>query len=219
MLEPKYGQTPLMYACRKGHVDIVRHLLSLGASQQLSSARGRTAPFEAIAGHPVTSNSVPLKRISNHYKVVKLLVCAFSEDLDINVVHSQDFNRTALMLAARSGLVDLVEILLQHPEINVNLQDINGMTALYLAAREDHYEVAQLLLDANASIDLVDFHAGRSPLRCAAERNHRDMVDLLLQYGANPALKDREGGTAMLRAVNRGAREALEKMMALIGYM
>ena len=211
VVEPKYGQTPLMYACRKGHFDIVRHLLSLAASQQLVSARGRTALFEAILGHH--GASYRLKASSNHCKVVNLLVCEFPENLKINFIHNQEFDRTALMLAARLGDVDLVKILLQHPEIDVNLQDLNGMTALYLAAREDHYEVTQLLLDANALVDNVDFHAGRSPLRCAAERNHRDTVDLLLQYGADSALRDREGGTAMLRAVNRGAKDSLEKMM------
>ena len=212
-MEPKYGQTPLMYACRKGHFEVARQLLRLGASQQKVSARGRTPLFEAILGHHTSNNTSASKEPSKHGKVVKLLVCEMPRDLNISMVDVQEFNRTALMLAARLGHLEMIEILLQHPGINVDLQDVNGMTALYIAARENHHEIAQLLLDTEAEIDIVDFHAGRSPLRCAAERDHCDMVDLLLQYGADPALKDREGGTAMLRAVNRGAKEALEKMM------
>ena len=213
VMEPKYGQTPLMYACRKGHAEVARRLVLLGASQQKVSARGRTALFEAILGHHTTSNSRSSQGPSNHSMIIELLVCEVPGDLDVNFAHSQEFNRTALMLAARLGHTEMVEILLKHPSINVNLQDVNGMTALYLAAREDHYEIVQTLLDAGASIDVVDFHAGRSPLRCAAERNYHETVNLLLQYGADPALKDREQGTAMLRAVNRGAKKALEKMM------
>ena len=212
-LEPKYGQTPLMYACRRGHFEVARCLLSLGASQQKVSARGRTALFEAILGHHSSSNPMSSREPSEHSKIVELLVCEMPGDLDVNMVHRQEFNRTVLMLAARLGHVDQVRILLRNQAINLDLQDVNGMTALYLAAREDHYDIVELLLGSGASIDIVDFHASRSPLRCAAERNHCDMVDLLLQYNANPALKDREGGTAMLRAVNRGAKEALEKMM------
>ena len=212
-MEPKYGQTPLMYACRKGHFDVARQLLVLGASQQKVSARGRTALFEAILGHHAGSNIRVSKEPSRHRKVIELLVGDMPRDLDINLIHVQEFNRSALMLAAHLGHLEMIETLLKHPGINVDLQDVNGMTALYLAAREDHYEIAQLLLDAEADVDITDVHAGRSPLRCAAERNHCDMVDLLLQYGADPALKDRDGGTAMLRAVNRGAKEALEKMM------
>lgn len=213
-LEPKYGQTPLMYACRKGHVEVVRRLLSLGASQQKVSARGRTALFEAILGRHVSSNPMSSREPSQHNKIVELLVCEMPGDLDVNMVHRQEFNRTALMLAARLGHVEMVQILLRNQTINVDLQDVNGMTALYLAAREDHHETVELLLQSGAGIDIVDFHAGRSPLRCAAERNFENMVDLLLlQYDADPALKDREGGTAALRAVNRGAKEALEVMM------
>ena len=213
-LEPKYGQTPLMYACRKGHVEVARRLLSLGASQQKVSARGRTALFEAILGRHSSSNPMFLREPSQHNKIIELLVCEMPGDLDVNMVHRQEFDRTALMLAARLGHVEMVQILLRNQSINLDVQDVNGMTALYLAAREDHYQITELLLQSGASIDIVDFHAGRSPLRCAAERNLSDMVDLLLlQNDADPALKDREGGTAALRAVNRGAKEALEVMM------
>ena len=213
ILEPKYGQTPLMYACRKGHVEVARRLLSLGASQQNVSARGRTALFEAILGRQNSSNPMSSREPSQHGKIVELLVCEMPGDLDVNTVHPQEFNRTALMLAARLGHVDQIRILLENQAINLDLQDVNGMTALYLAARENHYDIIELLFESGASIDIVDFQVGRSPLRCAAERNYRKITDLLLQYNANPALKDREGGTAMLRAVNRGAKKALEVMM------
>jgi ankyrin repeat protein len=212
-VEPKYGQTPLMYACRKGHSNVVRQFLELGASQQKVSARGRTALFEAILGHHSSHPSVLSEKRSKHGEVVELLVCEMPRDLIINMTHGQEFDRTALMLAARLGHLEMIKTLLKHEDVDVDLQDVNGMTAVYLAVREDHYDIVQLLLDAQAGIDIVDFHAGRSPLRCAAERNLCEMVDLLLQYNADPALKDREGGTAVLRAVNRGAKQALEKMM------
>ena len=213
VIEHKYNQTPLMYACRKGHVEVARQLLRLGASQRKESTRGRTALFEAVLGHHSGGDATIAKKASKHNRIVELLVEEMPGDLDINLANSQERNRTALMTAAYLGHCEIVEILLRHQGINVDLQDDNGMTALYLAAREDHYNIAQLLLDAEASIDVVDYHAGRSPLRCAAERNHKETVGLLLEYGADPALKDREGGTAMLRAVNRGAESALMEMM------
>ena len=214
VVEPKYGQTPLMYACRKGHFEVTRQLLRLGASQQKVSANGRTALFEAVLGHHTGGIVRPATKPSKHSEVVKLLVATTPQDLDVNTVHKQEFNRTALMLAARLGDLEIIQILLNHQDIKIDLQDLNGMTALYLAARETNYDVVELLLKASASIETVDFHAGRSALRCAAERDHHFIVDLLLQYGADPRLQDREGGTAMLRAVNRGAKQALETMMS-----
>ena len=213
VIEHKYEQTPLMYACRRGHVELTRQLLRLGASQRKVSTRGRTALFEAILGHHSGGNPRPAKKASKHNEIVEILVNEMPGDLDINFVNTHERKRTALMTAAHLGHVDMVDILLGHQDINVDLQDDNGMTALYLAAREDHHRIAQRLLDIGARTDIVDYQAGRSPLRCAAERDHTDTVGLLLEYGAYPGLKDREGGTAMLRAVNRGAQSALMAMM------
>ena len=213
VVERKYYQTPLMYACRKGHVEVARQLLRLGASQRKVSTRGRTALFEAILGHHSGGNARMTKKASKHSEIIELLVSEMPGDLDINLVNRQERNRTALMMVAHLGHLEMAKILLRHEGINVDLQDDNGMTALYLAAREDHYEIAQLVLDAEANINVVDYQAGRSPLRCAAERDHAETVGLLLEYDADPALKDYEGGTAMLRAVNRGAMRALMKMM------
>lgn len=213
VVEHKYDQTPLMYACRKGHIEVARQLSSLGASQRKVSTKGRTALFEAILGHHNGGNATTAEKASKYIQIVELLVKEMPGDLEINHLNSWERNRTALMTAAYLGHCEIVEILLHHQGISLNLQDDNGMTALYLAAKEDHYVIVQLLLDVEASMDLVDNQAGRSPLRCAAERNFKETVGLLLDYGADPTLKDREDGTAMLRAVNRGPVDALKVIM------
>ena len=129
------------------------------------------------------------------------------------MTHSQEHDRTALMLAAKEGHLEMIEILLKHPSIGIDVQDASGATAILLAVRQCHFNVAKRLLEANADIGIVDFQVGRSALRCAAERNSADIVALLLQHNADPSVKDREGGTAILRAVNRGAARVLEEMM------
>ena len=213
VIEHKYDQTPLMYACRRGHIEVARQLLRLGASQRKRSTKGRTPLFEAILGHHSGGSARTTKKASKHNETVELLVNEMPGDLDINLTNSHERNRTALMMAAFLGHTEMVNVLLGRQDINIDLQDDNGMTALYLAARENHHEIAQKLLDVGARTDIVDFQTGRSPLRCAAERDYRDTVGLLLEYDADAALKDRQGGTAMLRAVNRGAKNALMKFM------
>lgn len=44
------GQTPLHLACQEGHLDVVRILISYGASLQLRDNEGRT-PLDSAAGH------------------------------------------------------------------------------------------------------------------------------------------------------------------------
>ena len=211
--EPKYAQTPLMYACRNGHYEVVNLLLQLGASQRKVSARGRTALFEAILGYHSNSSAETSGALSRHAKVVDILALEIPGDLDINMIHGQEHDRTALMLAAQRGHLDMIEILLKHQSINMDMQDEYGMTAILLAVREGHIAIVQRLLEAKADIGIVDFQVGRSPLRCAAERDRAQTVELLLLHNADPSVKDREGGTAILRAVNRGAGKALQKMM------
>ena len=211
--EPKYFQTPLMYACRQGHFEVVDFLLRRGASQKKISARGRTALFEAILGHHSRSGAKTSGALSRHAKVVELLVLEMPGDLDINMTHSQDHDRTALMLAAQKGHLEMIDILLKHPSIGIDVQDAYGATAILLAVREGHSDIVERLLKANANIEIVDFQEGRSALRCAAERDSAKIVELLLRHSADPSVKDREGGTAILRAVNRGAAHALEEMM------
>lgn len=211
--EPKDAQTPLMYACRQGHFEVVRLLLQRGASQKKVSVRGRTALFEAILGHHSRSGAKTSGALSRHAKVVELLVLEMPGDLDVNMTHSQEHDRTALMLAAKEGHLEMIEILLKHPSIGIDVQDAYGATAILLAVRQCHFNIVKRLLEANADIGIVDFQVGRSALRCAAERNSADIVALLLQHNADPSVKDREGGTAILRAVNRGAARVLEEMM------
>ena len=211
--EPKYSQTPLMYACRQGHFEVVDLLLRRGASQKKTSARGRTALFEAILGHHSRSGAKTSGTLSRHAKVVELLVLKTPGDLDINMTHSQAHDRTALMLAAHKGHLEMIEILLKHPSIRIDVQDAYGATAILLAVREGHFDIVERLLKANANIEIVDFQVRRSALRCAAERDSAKIVALLLRHNADPNVKDREGGTAILRAVNRGAARVLEEMM------
>ena len=58
--DPKFGQTSLMYACRRGHVETVTTLLNLGANPNIRSASRSTALFEAV--------------LNNRTEVVKVLL-------------------------------------------------------------------------------------------------------------------------------------------------
>ena len=203
--EPKYLQTPLMYACRRNRVEVVAQLLSLGASCRAKSARGRTALFEAIEGQ--------------HAEIIDLFLREKPTDLNINATHPEQFHRTALMLATREGLIDIVRTLLQYPGINVDAQDANGWTALYIAVKFGHKDLVAVLLKAKPNIELKDNQDGRFALRCAAERademesDEMAILEMLLNYGADLDTRDKRGGTAVLRAVSWGNLEAAQVMM------
>ena len=196
--EPIFGQTPLIYACRRGHVKAAKALLERGASVNKITLKGRTAMFEAIR--------------ENKAKIVELFLTR--EDLDVNAVLVQDYERTALMLAAGQNHVNIVQLLLKHPKIKVNEQDTYGWTALSLAAHRGHLNTTKILL-RKREIDANLVNAfGQSALMLAAERNQTEIVELLLQNGADPMLRVRQGGaTAVLLAAGSNAISVIETMM------
>ena len=76
--------------------------------------------------------------------------------------------KTALILAAGKGHVNIVELLLA-AEANVNLKDDNGDTALILAAIKGHEEIVKQLIAVKASLNLKVVTAIQM---MAAQKNH-----------------------------------------------
>ena len=203
MPERTYGQTPLMYACRRGHAEVVRELLNLGASLDLVSDLGRTALWEAIR--------------PNHEEIVGILLDRIrldGNDLSLTSINLENHNRTALMAAANLGFFSIVSRLLEFDAVNVNLQDSHGLTALSIACLKPCYVTVKVLLEKDGiDVNSSDLIAGRTALMLAAETNQFDIVKLLLQNGADPTRTDLQGGTAILRAVDYGSLETITTML------
>lgn len=204
--EETYKQTPLMYACRAGHSEVVSQLLDMGASVKAISTRGRTPLFEAIE--------------HRHDEVVDLLLS--SRDIDLNLI-SEKIQDTALMLAVELGYSAIVELLLKRADLNVNEQDPNGQTALFLATRYydrsmDRLSIVDFLLQRpEIDLDLAD-KTGFSPLHLAVKHELYEIVERLLTKGADPMLKDgQSGGTAILRAIDSGNTPIVELLLQYVG--
>lgn len=202
--EETFGQTPLMYACRRGNERVARRLMELGASVNTVSGRGRTALFEAV--------------LSKKKDIVKLLLSPDFRVLgvDVNITNDKLWSRTALMVAAHTCQQEIVDELLKHDEISVNVQDSEGNTALSLASSKGHSEIVSALLRLkNIELNMKENGFGRTALSWAAEENHSKVVDLLLSQGykVDPEVEDMRGGTAMLRAAEEGSLESLQKLM------
>ena len=77
-------------------------------------------------------------------------------EINVNIQNNDD--RTALILAAMSGHVDLVRKLLRMDGIELSVQDVYGNTALMFAAEKGYLCVVQLLVRrlAAAEVNLLD---------------------------------------------------------------
>jgi hypothetical protein len=108
------GKTPLMYAAQYGHIDIVRFLLSKGATVQLSDPEW--TPLQLA----ILSRSVEITRLF------------LDAGTDINAQNY--YGTTALMSVAGAGVADLVELLLDRGA-SVHITDKEGLSVQDWAAK------------------------------------------------------------------------------------
>ena len=199
--DQKLGQTPLIYACRRGHSTTASKLLENGADINIRSKVGSNALFESILG--------------NHQEVLSNLLTSqpLHGSLDVNVTHPEHAERTPLMLASFRGYEYAVDNLLQRPGIEVNCKDSQGWTALTLAIYGKRNTIVKKLM---GSKDL-EFNAtntnGATPLIIAADSENSEIVEELLKGNANPNIADCDGNTAILVAVKEGCTSVVRVML------
>ncbi|XP_036397225.1 ankyrin repeat domain-containing protein 50-like [Megalops cyprinoides] len=182
--DPADGRTLLASAAYAGSIDVIRLLLSRGASLELSDNQGQTPLILAAR--------------QGHVNVVRFLLdwirrCG-TEGARI-VDHADGEGWTALRLAAWGGHTEVVRLLLD-AGAEVDGCDMEGRTALRAAAWGGHEEILLTLLEHGAQVDKAD-QEGRTPLIAAAYMGHWEAVEILLEHGAQVDLQDGDGRTAL----------------------
>lgn len=183
------GTTALMYAASKNYPEVVVILLHSGAIAATVCSRGSTALHRASrAGSKL---------------VVKQLVDT-PQDIGINVLDTWHDNLTALMLAIWAGSIDVVKLLLQHPDIDANLllPGSRGTNALLLATTYNQEEIVDAMLNSRkVNVNAEDMH-GSTALSVAACYGRRAIVETLLKHNADANIRDSYGGRPFLRAID-----------------
>ncbi|RBR25654.1 uncharacterized protein FIESC28_01617 [Fusarium coffeatum] len=122
---------------------------------------------------------------------------------DINYIRKDDSNinskvisdRTALHVAAETGLVEVTRELLQHGA-NIKAEDRRKSQPLHIAVREGHKDIVELLLNMALDIEATD-SSGYTALHIACRLGHTELVELLLSRGAKTTAEDYLGRTPL----------------------
>ena len=147
-----------------------------------------------------------------------------SEDTSPDYAWHYDY--TPLIYASEYGHSEVVELLLQHPQIDVNKRNDYGWTALHRAsvtgnsevvdwtANRGHLEVVELLLH-HPQIDVnIENNDGFTALYLASRDEHTEVVELLLQHQQIDVNKDVDKGwTALNYASRYGHSEVVELLL------
>lgn len=118
----KYGDTALLLAALRGHLNTVITLVNAGA--EIDPEGWTPLIYAAFEGHA---------------EIVRFLLT-----LDIDIDAQAENGLTALMAASRHGHLDIVQILLEH-DAAVNLVNQNNLTAKDLATKAGNTEIADVL--------------------------------------------------------------------------
>ena len=169
------GRTALHEACGEGHVDVVKYLLSL-------------KDIDAAALDNFERPPLYYAHLQENWEIVKLFFGG-----DFNKIQ-EDCGQTSLQIACRTGNANLVRLMLEIPQVDVNLKNPKyGLAAIHFAARFDEYEVMQALLESGKCDINIQDNAGKTALHYANEAKSTDIITLLLKNKANPNIKDNEG--------------------------
>ncbi|XP_071111355.1 serine/threonine-protein phosphatase 6 regulatory ankyrin repeat subunit C-like [Haliotis cracherodii] len=188
-------RTPVMLAAEKGHIEIVKLLVDKGGDMSLVGKRHE--------------NILHLACLCGQIEVVKYVL---SQDIvDINSRGRK--RKTPVMLAARNGHKEVVELLVKKGA-NLSLAyNAAGSNVLHLACFNGHVDVVKYLLSQNA----VDVNSRgwkqRTPVMRAAHSGNKEVVELLVNKGADLSLLNKKGSNILHLVCQWGELEVVKYIL------
>jgi ankyrin repeat protein len=198
------GVTALHFAARYGRSEVVHGLLSRGADPDAATGMGETPLHYAVLANAGTDCMAALL------------------DAGADIDEETDEGVTALMVAARTAHLDMVEWLLDHGA-GVDARTVTGDTALIMAsdgrnewARDFSFnsrleQCLRRLVQAGADINAAN-DMGVTAVYAATWGFDAGRVSCLLELGADPNIADRDGRTPLSVAQAKGHAAMVEAL-------
>ena len=157
-----YYRTPIWYASKKGHLEVVQALIAAGAHVNTADNDDLT-PIH-WASH------------EGHLEVVQALMVAGAH---VNTADTK--GSTPIYWASGSGHLEVVQALIGEGA-DVNKANNYGKTPIYLASRKGHLKVVQALIGEGADVNKAD-NDGDTPISRASKKDRLEIVQALIAAG------------------------------------
>ncbi|KAK3986797.1 ankyrin repeat-containing domain protein [Cladorrhinum sp. PSN332] len=223
---------PLQVAAQNGHVEIVKHLLNLGANPNASHPsfpHGTALQAACVVGETTIAHWLLSRRAdpnhgggeytnpltaatsNGHEEILSLLLRAGA---NANIPGGSDGSFPLINAAMTLPAKSLEELI--RAGAHVDQQDAEQDTALIMSALYGDTECVLSLLQHGAQINLFGAHHG-SALHAAASRGHADTCRALLDAGANPHTLSGPFHTALQAACASGSAECVKLILDRAG--
>ncbi|KAJ5882525.1 ankyrin [Penicillium soppii] len=215
-LRTSEDDTALTLATYEGHTAIVEYLISRGADIYAKDSDGRTAwHLSAVKGHSeimmlLFQRDKNLLETEDSNQTTALLlagqfgrtsVANYLLSIGANIDARNSETDTAIHLAAESGSLDIVELILQARPDLLESRGFTGDTPISVALKLRHSAVFEFLFDKGADI-IATNEEDDTPFHIAATKGHFQIIKRMLDR--DPSIlnaKGYKGRTAILSAL------------------
>ncbi|KFV02286.1 Ankyrin repeat and EF-hand domain-containing protein 1 [Tauraco erythrolophus] len=202
-VKDKSGRTPAMKAAELGHELVLDLLAKTKADMTAVDNEGKGVLFYCISptrrhyrcAQIALDHGADVNNCTTDGKPAFLQACEQAHDMKemcLNFLErganpnarNPATGRTALMEAAREGVLELVRALLERG-VDVNLFDLERHSAAHFAAKGGFFEILRIISAYNGDLGLIAMN-GNTPLHYAAEGGFANCCKFIGQRGCDP---------------------------------
>ena len=230
------GLKYLQWAAYKGNIELMKHLLALGADPYASTSRGTNMLLMAAIGgvqKPEVYDLILKQGISIDYtnmfganallllsetSIKDKAILNYFIDKKIPLNTKDNDGNNLFFYAARGGNIDTMRFWkkngVAHNYINKNGENAILFASQGMKRKALRLEVFKFLSEElSLEVDQVNWE-GKSPLHFSAKRAKPELFDFFVAEGVSPNQVDSNGNTALINSAS-GSKENLEKMLSV----
>uniref|UniRef100_A0ABM5GNX7 Ankyrin repeat and EF-hand domain-containing protein 1 n=1 Tax=Pogona vitticeps TaxID=103695 RepID=A0ABM5GNX7_9SAUR len=228
-VQDRMGRTPVMKAAELGHDLALDVLVQAEADMTIVDAEGKGVLFYCILptkrhyrcvqivlefGADVNNCTLEGKPVfvqacEQAHEIKEMCMTFLERGANPNATNPAT-GRTALMEAAREGVLEIVRGILERGG-DVNVFDHERHHAAHFAAKGGFFEILKLISAYNGDVGLIAMN-GNTPLHYAAAGGFAECCRFIGQRGCNPIWKNLEKKTARQVAKDSGSKASVKEI-------